>query len=173
MITITKPLPEDAKEINDVVKASWYATYQNKNLNITKADIDAVYLEETAMTQVLFDRLTNPRSNDLYFVAKINNHVVGIIRMKEDKDIFELKTLYVLPKYFGKGIGTMLWSEVKKFIPPDKKITVEVASYTKAKDFYKKIGFVQEGDEYTKEEAKMPVSKTLIPLIKMIYTSKF
>lgn len=45
MITISKPKPEDSEAITEVIRKSWYATYINTEVGITKDDIDLMYAE--------------------------------------------------------------------------------------------------------------------------------
>jgi ribosomal protein S18 acetylase RimI-like enzyme len=78
--------------------------------------------------------------------------------------------MYVEPDYFNQGIGTKLWLEAIQKLPKEKQITVEVATYTKAIDFYKKIGFSDTGERSVTE--KMLRSGNSIPLMKMVYFSR-
>ena len=65
----------------------------------------------------------------------------------------ELITLYVLPEYQGKGIGTKLWNEVSRICDPTKDTIVHVVIYNRqAIDFYKKCGFVDTGKRFTNEQ---------------------
>ena len=170
MVLISKPLPEDARRIKDLIKASWYATYINEEVGINKADIDAMYAEnQDEQIEVLRSRATTPRENDISLVAKDGDIVVGFIRLKIHPELVDLLSLYILPNQEGKGIGTSLWQEALKVLPKDKPVIAEVATYTKAKDFYAKLGFIDTGERYTKEEDKMPVSGTCIPLMKMCF----
>ncbi len=170
MITISQPLSEDAEGIHDVIKKSWYATYIDEQIGITKQDIDAIYVNEPEkQIRAIRNRALNPKNDDISLVAKEDDVVIGIIRFKIHIESIELRTLYVLPGYVGRGVGTKLWKESLNLLPVHKPITVELASYTKAKDFYEKIGFVDIGERYSNEESQMLHSGTLMPLMKMIY----
>lgn len=169
MITISKTIPEDSEGIHKMMKASWYATYPNAKIGITKEDGDASYTPEVEQKQieVLKHRAENPKDDDISLVAKFEEKVVGYIRLKLHGDNTELVSLYIHPDYQGNGIGTNLWNEVLKVLPKNKPVRVEVADYTKAVEFYKKIGFVDTGERYSKD--KMPSSGTPMPLMKMVY----
>ena len=168
MITISKPKSEDAQAIHEVIKASWYAAYIDTKIGITKEDIDASYTPEIEEGQIkaLRFRAENPKGEDISLVAKDNERVVGFIRFKIHPDSVEWLSLYVHPDYFGKGIGTVLWEESSKLLPEGKPVTAEVATYTKAVDFYKKLGFVDTGERAA--ENVMKGSKIPIPLTKLI-----
>lgn len=152
------------------MKASWYATYPNTKIGITKEDGDVSYTPEVEKKQieVLKHRAENPKDDDISLVAKFEEKVLGYIRLKLHEDNTELISLYVHPDYFGNGIGTDLWKEALKFIPKEKHVVVEVADYTKAVEFYKKIGFVDTGERYSKDI--MQSSRVAMPLMKMVYT---
>lgn len=168
MIQISKPNPEDAEAIHEMIKASWYATYINKEIGITKEDLDVSYTPEIEENQVkaFRNRAENPTENDISLVAKDGSEVIGFARFRIKDDMVEWVSLYAHPDYFGKGVGTALWQEAKKLLPLDKPISVEVATYTKAVDFYKKLGFIETGEKYPGNV--MEVSKVAIPLIKMV-----
>jgi GNAT superfamily N-acetyltransferase len=83
-----------------------------------------------------------------------------------------LRTIYVLPSFHRKGIGTKLWQEVKKFAIPGKDITVNVAVYNqKAINFYKKIGFEDTGKRWSDEKWKMKSGAT-IPEMQLVIRAK-
>lgn len=166
MITISKPQPEDAESIADLIQMSWYATYIDKKIGITKADIDLMYAQGQArQIAVLRERAQHPKTDDISLVAKSDKEVVGFARLKIHTDSVEVLSLYVHPEHTGKGIGTNLWLDVEKLLPKDLPITVEVASYTKAVDFYKKLGFTESG---RKDGEKMLSSGKRIPLVSMV-----
>jgi len=173
MITILEPKPEDAEKINEVVKKSWYDTYVNERVGITKEDIDLMYSEsEEGQIEMFRDRATHQRSDDLSLVAKNEESVVGFIRLKINIGEIELLSTYVHPQYSGKGIGMSLWAEALKLLPKDRSITTRVATYTRAKDFYEKIGFVDMGTEHRSQSEPMASSGNRIPLMKMIFKGK-
>ncbi len=169
MITILRPEVSDAEQINEVIKASWYATYPNKKIGITKEDVDLLYAEnERRQVEVFRHRAENPKDNDVSLVAKDNGKVIGFIRFKIHPESIEFLSLYTLPGYFGKGVGTKMWNEALPLLPNNLPITVEVASYTKAVNFYKKIGFTDTGEKYLHSEP-MKSSGTIMPLMKLTY----
>ncbi len=168
MITISKPISEDAEGIHKVIKKSWYATYINEEVGVTKEDINAIYVDNPeGQINAIRNRAENSKEDDISLVAKFEEKVLGYIRLKIHNDFVELISLYVDPEYMGNGIGTQLWEQALKLLPKDKPIIVEVATYTKAVEFYKKLGFVDTEERYSKE--KMLVSKTPMPLMKMVY----
>jgi hypothetical protein len=52
MITISKPKLEDAEDIHKVMKASWYATYPNTEIGVTKEDGDMSYTPDIEQKQI-------------------------------------------------------------------------------------------------------------------------
>lgn len=169
MITISKPKPKDAEAIHNVMKTSWYATYPNKEMGVTKEDGDLSYTKDVEEKQIkaLRFRAENPKNTDISLVAKEDEKVVGFIRLQIGETSTDLVSLYIDPKCTGKGVGTQLWNEAYKNLPKDKPIYVEVVSYTKAKDFYSKIGFV-EIENYLDKEPLLS-SGVHLPLTKMVF----
>lgn len=153
MITISKPKPENAEGMNEVIKLSWYATYITPEIGITKEDIDIMYAQsEKQQIEVFKQRAENPKDDDITFVANHDEKIVGIMRVKIFPDHIRVKTMYVHPEYMGKGIGTNLWNEMQKFIPQDKSVIAYPAEHTKSVDWYKKMGFVETGEKFVGEE---------------------
>lgn len=180
-MSISKPQPNDAEAINEVVKKAWYATYVNEVAGITKADIDQMYAEnEVGQIEMFRKRAANSGStsspqatDDISLVAKrpfdglmaSGEEVVGFIRVKIKPDAAELLSLYILPEFAGQGIGTKLWQAMQEYLPKDKPVFVEVVSYTKAVDFYTKLGFVKVGESFSEP---MLASGNRMPQIKMV-----
>jgi L-amino acid N-acyltransferase YncA len=168
MITISKPLPEDAEGMNDVIKHSWYATYTTPEIGITKEDIDAIYAEsEQQQIDVFRKRAEKESDTDVTLVAKEGTAVVGIIRVVDLGDHVRVRTFYVDPKHAGKGIGTSLWNDVLQYLPKDKDVVAWPTEHTKSIDFYKKIGFVTTGEKEQGEP--MPKSGARMTIQKMVF----
>jgi ribosomal protein S18 acetylase RimI-like enzyme len=170
MITISKPTPEDAEGMNEVIKMSWYDTYIKPEIGVTKKDIDLMYANsEAKQIEVFRNRASNPKDGDITLVAKENDKVVGVIRLVINPDHVRVRTIYVHPDYSGKGIGTNLWNEVQKYLPEKLSVIAYPVKQTRSVDWYKKIGFVDTGEEYVEEE-KMLDSGIQLKQTKMIYT---
>ncbi len=46
--------------------------------------------------------------NEKVILAKINKKIIGSVRLVDEKDYYVLRTLYLLPEYQKRGIGSML-----------------------------------------------------------------
>lgn len=166
-IIIYQAVPEDAKDIRKVQKETWLCTYPNEKLGITKADIEEKVDEMQARgIDRLVERIENDKDSRT-FVAKDGDHVVGFIGVQKTEDRNRLRALYVLSGYQGQGIGRRLMEESLEFLGTDKKITLEVVEYnTKAIEFYKNFGFIENGLT-TSEAAKLLNGKEM-PEIEMV-----
>lgn len=96
----------------------WYIDFYNPKKNLER--INKQYQE-----------------SKIFFVATINNQIVGVIRGTESR----VKKLFVNGKYHNKGIATKLMNkfetEAKKF--GTKEIKIRASLY--AVGFYKKMGY--------------------------------
>ncbi len=174
-IRITTPLPEDAKGITTVLYKTWLNTYPNEKLGITIEDIEESYKDVFSEEQIeeRAERLKHIPDNQKRVVAKDSDSVVGVATMVKNDANNQLRTMYVLPEYQGKGIGTSLWNEVKNFIDPLKETIVHVADYNEnAIKFYEKLGFVDTGKRWKDEKGKMK-SGAYIPEMEMVLRRKF
>lgn len=116
--------------------------------NIKKEDIKKiVYLEETFLGETLGEEMLESELNSnvtKFYVATINDEVVGYIGRYEFLGEAEILNFVVDEAYQRKGIGQLLFNQVELDINNLEKMTLEVReSNTKAINFYKKNGFKQ------------------------------
>ncbi len=173
-IKIVEAIPEDAKGITTVLYKTWLDTYPNEEIGITKEDVEDSYkdafTEEKIKSQQ--ERIATTPENQRRLVAKNGTDVIGIATMIRNNDNNQLRTIYVLPEYQGKGVGSMLWNEIKKFCDHSKDTIVQVATYNKsAISFYEKLGFVDTGKRWSDEKWKMRSGAT-IPEMEMMIIAK-
>lgn len=156
MITISKPLPEDAEGMNEVIKASWYATYTTPEIGVTREDIDAMYAQnEARQVEVFKKRAISPTEGDNTLVAKEKGKVLGLLRLIVFPDHVRVRSAYIHPESTGKGIGTKLWDEMQQYIPQDKPVVAYPTEHTRSLEWYKKLGFVETGERDTETEAAL------------------
>lgn len=169
-IKITKPVPEDARGITFVLYKAWLATYPNDALGITVEDIEDSYKESFSEEQIKKseENLRNIPASQKRVVAKDGDTIVGMATMIKNEDNNQLRTIYVLPGYQGKGIGTMLWESVRDFTDPAKDTIVHVVDYSQpAIRFYEKLGFVDTGKRWKDEKRRMR-SGACLPEMEMV-----
>jgi ribosomal protein S18 acetylase RimI-like enzyme len=169
-INIENVRPNDVVETSKVFKDCWLDTYPNTEYGITREDIEHFY--RNSLTKEALDKkreqIINLPKNEKYLVAKDDEKVIGVCRLIKHPDNNELKSIYIMSSYRGKGIGTMFWNEALKFFDPKKDIVVTVAIYNKnAIDFYSKLGFVDTGRRFSDEKFRMK-SGSIIPDLEMI-----
>ncbi len=145
-ITIQKAIPEDAQEIGEVFYRTWLATYPNAEVGITTDDVEDIWKNRGSVDGSRFKSFPD---NELFLTAKCDGQVVGVCSLVKHENKNELKAIYVLPEYQGRGIGKMFWEEALKYFDKKKKICVEVADYNApAINFYKRLGFVDSGNRF-------------------------
>lgn len=173
-IEIRDAEPQDAEGITNVLYKAWLATYPNEEIGITAEDIAETYKDAFTKEKIKSqqEQIANTPENQKQVVAKSGDLVVGVARMIRNGDNNQLRTIYVLPDFHNRGIGTKLWEEVKKFAVPDKDIIVQVATYNqKALAFYKKLGFVDTGKRWSNEKWRMKSGAT-IPEMELVIKDK-
>jgi ribosomal protein S18 acetylase RimI-like enzyme len=173
-ITIDLAKSEDAFGFQKVYYESWLDTYPNKEAGITLDDIkdfikDA-FTEKTIKERA--NRITNMPPDRKLFIAMEGTKVVGYCNIAVHKDKNQLQAIYLLPDYYRKGIGTLLWNKAKTILDPLKPTVVQVAIYNKrAISFYKKLGF-QETNKIFKDEKNRMKSGAIIEEMEMIMPEK-
>ena len=115
---------------------------------LKKEDIKKiVYLEKTFLGETLGEEMLESELDSKvtkFYVATINEEVVGYIGRYELLNEAEVLNFVVDETYQRQGIGQMLFNKVEEDLPNLEKMTLEVReSNTKAKNFYTKNGFKQ------------------------------
>lgn len=140
-IVYRKTTINDAYDIEYVAAHSWKETYSGY--------MPREYLENRIAT--INDKIERAKnllkSTNTYYVAEVNNKVVGILHYKESidekyKDYGYLESLYVLKDYQGLGIGKELFKiAIKAFIDLGyDNMYLECLQGNDAINFYKKYG---------------------------------
>ena len=168
-IKIMNARPEDAKGIQEVYYKTWLDTYPNEEYNITRDDIEDSYKDSFSEERLkkLSERISSHPANIQYIVAKDGSNIVGVCQPIIFPDKNKLQTIYILPDYQGKGIGTKLWNEANKLFDPDKDTYVEVVVYNlKTISFYEKLGFKDTGRRFSEDRFKMK-NGSILPEMEM------
>lgn len=157
-IRIENARPEHAEGIQEVFYRAWLCTYPNAEAGISRDDIEDRFkgrLDPERVQKRKADIETHSPDRK-YIVAIDGERVVGLCRAEKSAEEQRLNAIYVLPEYQGRGIGTMLWNEVRTFFEPTRDIVVGVATYNEqAINFYKKLGFVDSGRRFTEERLRL------------------
>ena len=163
-IKITEANPNDALDLTRLYHITWLDTYPNDELGITKEDIEDSYKDSYSEEKINNYKkiIRDAPKNQKRLVAKCGDKIVGVISVEIEEKINMLKTIYILPEFQGKGIGTTLWNKIKDFLDQDKDTVVHVVTYNEnAIRFYKKIGFVDFGKRWSDDKWKMKSGATL------------
>lgn len=167
MVTIVAAVPSDAQGIGDVHAKTWLATYPNEEYGITLTDIEAKIASRSPVESW---RKTIEGKNETrrLWVAKEQEKIVGFLFAKKGDDENAIQAIYVLPECQGMGVGQKLINTALEWLGQDKSISLGVVKYnTQAISFYKKLGFVEDGDVPPSPAAKLPSGKEM-PEIRMV-----
>jgi len=173
-IEIVDSSPNDERAIYEVVRETRLDSYPNEEYGVTKEDIASMLLTKGSekYEQIMKKREENSGNNPNFhtWVAKDHNEVIGFCLVVKHEDANEVKSIYVLPKYQGKGIGKALMVKAFDWVDKEKPLKLGVVVYnTQARNFYRKLGFVETGRPWHNENPT-PTSGKQIPSIEMIKT---
>lgn len=170
---ITPISPADASEVKQLFRSVWTETYPNKEAGISVREVDAFFTMQMSAENVqkFKEKLETLPANHHYFVARIGKFIVGLTEVLVEKTENKLNIICVLPEYQGKGIGYALWQKAFKVMNHKNPTTLFVVSYsTHAIEFYKRLGFVQDGGVPAGEEFVLAPG-TIVPEIRMVLKS--
>ena len=85
-----------------------------------------------------------------HYLAKINKLPIGTARVREQTGgTFKIERMAVLKEYRKKGVGKAIIKEIlKHYLNLNKVNNLILNSQIEVKDFYKKFGFVEVGEEF-------------------------
>lgn len=150
-ITIRRIALEDAPALAQISRQTFYDTFTG---TCTDGDMQLFLKEYFNLAQVQTELIS---SDDYYFFAEINGEPAGYIRFMEDYHnlplvkqwrALELKRLYVVKEYHGKGIAQKLMDFFIGFAEQNKYELVWLGVWEhnlRAQKFYGKYGFVNSG----------------------------
>ena len=131
---IRRAIPEDASQIQKLMKKVWLDTYPNEEFGITKASIDKFVKDWDSQEQVriMSKNIGSKRPSTDHLVAVADNKIVANMLVVNNG----LRQLYIDPKYQYRGIGSEMLGKAKID-------SLEVVKYNlQAVNFYKKHGFI-------------------------------
>lgn len=140
--TIRRMLIEDTKQVQDVAKKSWNATYEG----IIPNRIQENFLKGAYNDEMMQRRL----SHSLLLVAEAENKIAGFANFSpvNEQGQAELSAIYLYPEYQGHGIGTALLDKGIAMLENLKEVHLDVEKdNTIGTNFYKAKGF-KVVDEY-------------------------
>ena len=85
-----------------------------------------------------------------HYLAKINEVPIGTARVREQiRGTFKIERMAVLKRYRKKGVGKAIIKKIlKHYLNRNNINKLILNSQIEAKDFYKKFGFVEVGEEF-------------------------
>jgi ribosomal protein S18 acetylase RimI-like enzyme len=156
---------EDAENYTACHIACWRAAYQGI---VPDQYLDAMQAEQQQRTEQLRQSLLNPGSSQ-FFCLVDGSQMIGrlIIGKSRDDDLAqagEVTAIYLLPEYWGQGLGRMLMDFAINTLRQSgyQQIILWVLQLnSRARRFYERYGFVADGQAKSIELGK--------PLVQMRY----
>ena len=134
--TIRRMLIEDTKQVQDVAKKSWNATYEG----IIPNSIQENFLKGAYNDEMMQKRL----SHSLLLVAEAEDKIAGLANFSpvNEQGQTELSAIYLYPEYQGYGIGSALLDKGITMLENLKEVHLDVEKdNTIGTNFYKAKGF--------------------------------
>lgn len=168
-IKIVVAKPEDIRAIREVQYKSWLATYPNEEYGVTIDDVEDKFKDAFSEEKLRKGAEIIANSQEAKTILAVDDGVVvGFCRVVVSDTENKIGSIYILPEYQRKGIGSKLWQEVEKLFDPGRNIYVGVATYNvNAISFYEKLGFKATGKSLHNENLKMK-SGAVIPEMEMV-----
>lgn len=142
-ITIRKMHYEDTKQVQNIAKTTWNATYEG----IIPLEVQNNFLSLNYSDESMKQRI----ERSIVYVAEVEGKVVGFANYSKVRDggKVELAAIYLYPEFQGRGIGTALLQQAVKELEGIKEVYINVEKDNKiGMNFYEAKGFeiVKESD---------------------------
>lgn len=149
---------ETEEEIRGKAYVHWYCWQ-----TVYAGMVDQAYLEQLTLEKMEEKAF---RSTDNVLVAKDDGRVVGFVGYGKSEEAGpeagEIFTLYVLPAYFGTGLGLKLMNVALERLQDYRQIRVWLLKENKRADrFYQKCGFIPDGNEKLSKMGAVGIRMTL------------
>lgn len=122
----------------------------NNQLRMAFAIRQKVFVEEQNVDHNIeydeFERIST------HLLAYFNNTPVGTARWRHTANGIKLERFAVMPSHRGKGIGSALLSTALSKVITSNDKTIYLHAQNQVISFYKKFGFVVEGEEFVEAE---------------------
>ena len=139
---------KDLEAIQKIASDTFRETFEATN---TKANLD-IYISKSFATNKLQNELQNPNSQ--FYIATNDNEVAGYLKVNfapaqteiNDPTSMEIERIYILRKYYGQGLGQLLFQKSLEIARKVKCAYIWLGVWEKnyrALGFYKKNGFVE------------------------------
>jgi len=139
-IKILYATENDIENIQDVLRQASKEVYEICGLS--QNDFEKQFTDEPQEVNKRTEMIKNLDENEKIVVAKTEDKVIGMGHIEESSDENIVQAVYVLPEYQNKGVGLLLWNEMKKWLNPSKKTVLYVFEKNiNAIKFYNKVGF--------------------------------
>ena len=150
-ITIRRIVAADVAILSSIAKQSFYDAFTG---TCTEADMQG-FLDEYFNEARLAKEISDP--DNFYFFAEADGIPVGYLQFMEDYSGFalmkqwkalELKRIYVLKEFHGKGIAQQLMELILEYAAQQQYEVVWLGVWEhnkRAQKFYEKYGFVNSG----------------------------
>jgi len=135
-----KAIHSDAENLAALAICVWVDTYA------TYGVFDAI--SKYVFCELTVDKMTALIESKDVFVIQGENSLLGYIVLNAEKETkVEIETLYVLPGFQGKGLGTFLIEKAIDFVNAPVWLSVWDKN-RKAINFYQRFGFEERGELY-------------------------
>lgn len=156
---VRNAVPRDTKAIREVYYKNWIATYPNEEHKILLSDIEACWSGAFTPESIKKgeQRIAFLPAKQCMFVAEEGGVIIGVTDVTKGDEEHTVATLFVLPEFQRKGVGTKLFTHALEFLGKEHNIIADVAVYNiSAIKFFESLGFIVTPDILQKEVFRMP-----------------
>jgi len=117
-------------------------------LKIFKLRIEIFIFEQKCPIEEEFDNYDNPASESIQFIVEENGKCVGTARIVNYKDKTKIERVCIIKNKRKLNIGSQLMNHMHNYLKKNDTNIVEISAQITAINFYKNLGYVEEGTQY-------------------------
>ena len=105
-----------------------------------------------------FGRSTLTPDEKIFFL-KVEDNLAGVVRLCFEYNVFQLRSMLILPEFRGKGFGRELLKGFEEYLNKNKIREIYCLPWAKLESFYSEIGFKRESIELAPKFLKERLSE--------------
>ncbi len=134
---------EDVGRIAEIHVQSWQVAYRDIMLAELLNSLDLMKREEMWRSRL-------EKNRKVFVVESVESEVIGFLsigapRDEDTPDSAELKAIYLDPRFYGTGVGTVFWQVIEKSLSADCVYLWVLATNARGIAFYERNGFRSDG----------------------------
>ncbi|MBK66094.1 MAG: GNAT family N-acetyltransferase [Chloroflexi bacterium] len=124
--------------------------------------IEVFIFEQKCPIEEEFDNYDNPASESIQFIVEEDGKCIGTARIVNYKDKIKIERVCISKDKRKLNVGSKLMNHIHNYLIKNGIKIIEISAQITAINFYKKLGYIEEGVEYIEARIRHIKMKKLV-----------